>query len=314
MIRLKNKTLMPSNSLSFIIIFLLIGCASAPTQTTSQESTPLKATEKTPLDRIPDKIAEKTPEKTNEELRTIIQNLQIRINTLETKLSQIQSLQENAKPSVILHPAEHRGSKISETPIPSDPEGGFINDASVQDFRKAMILFQAQKNAEAALALSTFVENYPDHPLAGSAQFFVGESYFRQKEYKLALHEYERVLTTYDRSPHISFTLQRIADTEDYLQMKEAATKHRQLLASLFPHSPAVDADAITKKIAPLPTDALKNAAHSPANESSRRELKGPTPLDAPPPPTAPISAKEYPAEISEKLKESNPQGSKVIE
>jgi hypothetical protein len=47
------------------------------------------------------------------------------------------------------------------------------------------------------------------------------------------------VLTSYDRSPHISDTLRDLAATEDALGLREQAARHRQLLSSLFAQSPA---------------------------------------------------------------------------
>jgi TolA-binding protein len=140
------------------------------------------------------------------------------------------------------HPSATTGNPIDELETAQDFETrftGFTNDTLTQLYRRAMIFYLAEKYPESILAFSEFIEKAPDHPLAGSAQFYVGESYFQQKEYRLALQEYHRVLTSYDRSPHVPDTLARMVIAEESLKKTDAAEGHRHLLTSLFPTSPA---------------------------------------------------------------------------
>ena len=51
-------------------------------------------------------------------------------------------------------------------------------DNAITEFNKAMALFRAGKYADAELAFTHFTEGYPEHVLAGSGQFYAGESYF----------------------------------------------------------------------------------------------------------------------------------------
>lgn len=168
--------------------------------------------------------------------------------------------------SVPMHPGDRIGTSVSVKDVPGDPELGFTNDSTIQEFRSAIILHKAGKYPEAVLAFSTFVENYPDHPLAGTAQFYVGNSYYKQKEYGLAVREYQRVLTTYDRSTHIAQTLREISDAEDALRKSDDAARHRQLLMSLFPHSPFATKPAVSKA-APAPAPASSAQPAGPENK-----------------------------------------------
>jgi hypothetical protein len=54
------------------------------------------------------------------------------------------------------------------------------------------------------------------------------------------------VLTSYDRSSHISHTLRRMAECEEQLKMTDAAARHRQQLSALFPQSPAMSLENFT--------------------------------------------------------------------
>ncbi len=178
---------------------------------------------------------------------------------------------------VAAHPSEGLGKSTAASVSASDPEGGFVNDEAVLLFRKASVLYQARKYPEAVLSFASFVEKYPDHPLAGSAQFYVGSSYFKQKENKLALQEYERLLTSYDRSPKVADALRDMATIEDQLQMKDEAARHRQLLSSVYPQSPAAGR-------------AETASAIEPDEKPQPRAPRGGAKLDEVPVPTAPLS------------------------
>jgi TolA-binding protein len=212
---------------------------------------------------------------------------------------------------VIQHPSSSFGSDVEVSTASRDPESGFVNDEAVKLFRKAMIFFQGQKYPESVLTFSDFLEKFPDHALAGSAQYYVGESYVRQKEYRLAIQEFQRVLTSYDRSPHVADTLNEMAYSEEALKKTSDAAKHRQLLSSLFPHAPAM---AIQERIpaiekiqgldtppivatstrAPLITEAAASpsgagtALDQPPNVSRNTTAGGPV-IDGPSSSTAPV-------------------------
>jgi TolA-binding protein len=232
-----------------------------------------------------------------------------RIDSLETKLAtlgdrllstqgSVDQLLANTKASpsaVHEHPAQAAGAAAGAPASPRDPEAGFATDEAIQAFRKASISWQAAKFADAVLGFSRFLERYPDHPLAGTAQYYVGNAYFQQKEYKLALQEYSRVLTSYDRSAHVSDTLAEMARAEDALKNPEAAARHRQLLTSLFPQSPAAAFVASAETTKSAGTAAPEPKAAAPA----KVETPAASPLPTAPLPSAPSSNEpsEAPAE-----------------
>lgn len=203
------------------------------------------------------------------------------------------------------HPSDQIGKAVDfSTPesAPLPPESP-LNDASAETrvthsedqaidaFQKAMIRFKAKQYPETILSFSKFVENYPDHPLAGSALYYVAHSYFQQKEYKLAAQEYARVFTTYDRSPQITNALQEISICEDQLKSPESATRHRQLLSSLFAPSPAAGKILVPSKAEGENPEA-ESGEESPAAEGSVAPKKSSQILrkDLPSLPTAPLA------------------------
>lgn len=160
------------------------------------------------------------------------------LNTTRTHLENLVANQKAKPAPVVSHSAERGGSHAESPAVGTDPHAGFSDDAATRTYRRSMILFKAQRYRDSAASFSDFLEKYPDHPLAGTAQFYVGESYFMEGEYRLAVQEFQRVLTSYDRSAYVAQTLREMAEAEDRLKRTEDAARHRQLLTSLFPHSP----------------------------------------------------------------------------
>ena len=241
------------------------------------------------------------------ELRLNLNSVQGRMEGLETKVSSLNDKEDATRASVdgvmsqqrpkatpvIAHPSSAMGTDVdnseSITPASSDPEAGFVNDAAVSAFRQGKVLFQSGKYPEAVLLFSSFLEKYADHTLAGSAQFYIGESYFREKEYQLAVQEFQRVLTSYDRSSNVPDTLKEMAAAEDILNKHDDAAKHRQLLMSLFPQSPAAQ-ESSSQEVRQVVKSAQKggtSTAELPASKENAIQPPLPGSLDETPP-TAP--------------------------
>ena len=263
---------------------------------------------------------------TSNDPRMSAAGLNARLDALEAKLAavndKLDATQHALDNFLTAHSPKMSGvttptNEAAGTPVAATDENtpGFVQDSAVQLFRKANILFESERYTDANLAYSNFLERYPDHPLAGSAQFKIGEGYFRRKEYKQAVQEYLKVLTSYDRSPAISSTLRHLAEAEDALGRPQEAARYRQQLMSLFPSSPAAQfpqspiplQQAISPQteepqtVAPANPDSRAsssstNSASSPGSKTSEGDVQ-PAPtqgqakhdLDAPPP-TAPLN------------------------
>ena len=284
-IRNQKKILIKTPLISLVWILASGACSSAetkPTQTNGSETAQTTSAESTKLLNLLNNINDRI-----QALESKLTSLNDKIDSTRLTLDHMNHAQKVKAAEVIANQSETAGIPARPTPAPSDPEGGFINDDAVQNFRKSMIIFQGQKYPEAVLAFSSFLEKFPDHALAGSAQFYIGKAYMKQKEYKLALKEFQRVLTSYDRSTHVADTLSEMALAEEKLKRSDEATRHRQLLTSLFPHSPA--AFQPVSKVEPEVTEVHTQ----PANTEVVEELVPPTII----PPTAPLVNREGPPE-----------------
>jgi len=188
----------------------------------------------------PPKQVKPRPKNSSQEVK----RLESRVQQLETRLSTINEKVNFAKTgmeqflkgnSVHQHPSDSRGTPVN----PVSLRGGLINDRAIRNYREARLLMDAQNFSDAILAFSRFLQNYPDHPLGGSAQYFIGRAYYEQMEYKLALQELERVLVSYKGSSHYSDALALLSRTHGKLSHPQKAETYRQSLLTLFPQAPS---------------------------------------------------------------------------
>ena len=140
---------------------------------------------------------------------------------------------------------EKKTSRKKTAPVvvaePSTKVEASDNDETTMAFLKAMNLFKAGKYSDAELAFNHFTETYPEHILAGSAQFHAGESYFKMGEYKLANAEYEKVLTTFPNSPRAATAIVRISHCHAASGATKEAERSMSLAKTLYEGNPSLD-------------------------------------------------------------------------
>jgi TolA-binding protein len=114
-------------------------------------------------------------------------------------------------------------------------------DGAVVDFTKALAPFKAGKYSDSELLFNKFTEKYPEHILAGSAQFYAGESYYLMGEYKLALNEYGKVVSSFASSPRVASAMVRMAHCYDAVGNKSEGARTMALAKDLFEGNPSLD-------------------------------------------------------------------------
>jgi TolA-binding protein len=186
-----------------------------------------------------------------ESIETKVDKLSKRLEALNSQLTEVTKKVETSHVAIENYLQAHqpetakapgslaKAPKIISLPDTARSETGFQNDSPVRKYRDAMIYYEGRKFSDAILAFSDFLKNHADHPLAGSAQFHIGKSYYNQEEFKLAAQEFNRVLVSYDRSSHVPSTLKFLSESLKKLNMNKEADQNIQLLRSLFPQSPA---------------------------------------------------------------------------
>jgi tol-pal system protein YbgF len=62
-----------------------------------------------------------------------------------------------------------------------------------QEYNAALATFRSREHGQAVLDFIDFIAKHPKHSLAGNAQYWIGEAYWTQRDYRQALVEFERV-------------------------------------------------------------------------------------------------------------------------
>ena len=74
-------------------------------------------------------------------------------------------------------------------PAPAAPRAGNPE----QEYNAALATFRSREHGQAVLDFIDFIAKHPKHPLAGNAQYWIGEAYWTQRDYRQALVEFEKV-------------------------------------------------------------------------------------------------------------------------
>lgn len=181
---------------------------------------------------------------------------------------------ETSHDSDIITPGETAPAKPSAPVITGAEAKALLQmDTAINSFNRAMKMLKGGKFADAGLAFSHFTETYPEHVLAGSAQFYSGESYFMMKEYKLALNEYGKVVASFGTSPRVASALVRMAHCYEATGAASEAKRTLALANDMFIGNPSLEwpsplAQASTEKVNKLKSD-LNAAPMEPAEEKS---------------------------------------------
>ncbi|MGH7398242.1 MAG: tol-pal system protein YbgF [Candidatus Rokuibacteriota bacterium] len=114
----------------------------------------------------------------------------------------------------------------------------------------AMTSFRAEEHGQAVLEFTELIDRFPRNPLAASAQYWIGEAYYRQRDFNQAATEFQKVPDLYPQSQPVAESLLKLGmcyralhdlprARETWEQVvkshprSEAATQARALLASL---------------------------------------------------------------------------------
>ena len=135
---------------------------------------------------------------------------------------------------------------MPRTPPPAPaavaPERTSPREASVaaeQVFAGALKTFQSGEHGQAVLELTDFIAKYPKHPLAARAQLWIGEAYFRQRDYRQALVEYRKAMDAAPDPTAAADAWLKIGQTYSALRERPAAAAAWQRVVREYPESEA---------------------------------------------------------------------------
>jgi tol-pal system protein YbgF len=167
---------------------------------------------------------------------------------LETKVAAAQAV---AVPPPVPPPAPKRAALPAPvaTAVPAPlasppPRDGIAPRATASSeaeraYAAALATFRAREHGQAVLDLLDFLGRYPKHSLAPAAQYWIGEAYFLQRDYRQAIVEFEKVLEHGTTNTKIPDALLRAGMAWRRLRDPERARQAWQRVVQEFPRSEA---------------------------------------------------------------------------
>jgi tol-pal system protein YbgF len=118
-------------------------------------------------------------------------------------------------------------------PVPGDAT------AEQRSYDAALDLFKGGKYGGAIGAFAAFTKTYPKSPLAPSAQYWIGNAYFAQRDFRSAIAAQRQLVTVYPDSQKIPDALLNIGTSQFELGDTAAARRTLEDLVRKYPQTDA---------------------------------------------------------------------------
>jgi tol-pal system protein YbgF len=106
-------------------------------------------------------------------------------------------------------------------------------------FAAALAKLRAGDDGQAALEFTEFVTEFPGHPQAAAAQNYIGEAYYRQRDYRQAMGEFQKTVDGYTQAAQVSEALLKIGLCQRSLGDPARAKASWEQVVKQFPKSDA---------------------------------------------------------------------------
>ena len=143
----------------------------------------------------------------------------------------------SSKPAASAPSSSAPDSSAPHSPSPSPAPSR--NAEADRIFVAALAKLRAGDDGQAALEFTEFVTQYPAHPQAAAAQNYIGEAFYRQREYRQAMGEYQKTVATYTQAAQVSEALLKIGLCQRALGDSAHAKTTWEQVVKQFPKSDA---------------------------------------------------------------------------
>ena len=106
-------------------------------------------------------------------------------------------------------------------------------------FAAALAKLRGGDDGQAALEFTDFVVQYPAHPQAAAAQNHIGEAYYRQRDYRQAMAEFQKTVDGYTQAAQVSEALLKIGLCQRELGDAARAKASWEQVVKQFPKTDA---------------------------------------------------------------------------
>ena len=108
-----------------------------------------------------------------------------------------------------------------------------------QAYSAALATFRAHEYGQAVLDFVDFIAKHPGHRLVGNAQYWIGEAYYVQRDYRQALVEFQKVLDVAPSSPKVADALLKMGFCHRALHDENRARQTWDRVEKDYPKSEA---------------------------------------------------------------------------
>ncbi|MFZ6657672.1 tol-pal system protein YbgF [Undibacterium sp. TJN19] len=173
----------------------------------------------------------------NELLRSEIAKLRGQIEVLTNDLANTQRRQQDFYVDL-----DNRVRKLEPKRMTVDGKEATVDVNEQRVFDAAMTLFKSADYKNAATAFSSFMVNYPQSAYAGSAQYWLGNSYYAQRDCRNTISAMQQLVKNYPDHPKAPDAMLNIATCHVELKEKAAAKKVLENVIVQYPETEAAQA------------------------------------------------------------------------
>lgn len=136
-------------------------------------------------------------------------------------------------------PADVAGSTLPPIPAATGPAGGGDPGAAKAAYEQAYGYLLQQDYGAAEVAFDDFLRAHPNDPLAGNAQFWLGETHFVRGQFKAAASAFLKGYRSYGRSAKAPDSLLKLAMSLSRLGQRDEGCSALNELAARYPQATA---------------------------------------------------------------------------
>lgn len=127
---------------------------------------------------------------------------------------------------------------------------GAASNAETRAYEAAQNQRRIGNYQAAILAFQSFVKQYPKSTLASSAQYWIGDSYFNLRDFRMAINSQRLLIVSYPDSPKVPDALLNIASSQ--LEMGDSAAARKTMDEIVAKHPASDAADKAKRRLANL--------------------------------------------------------------
>ena len=160
--------------------------------------------------------------------------LKAQVDLMDNQLFVLEDVASGIQSSVETIPMIEKAKK-EQAPQKTSAKTKIKEKEAMADFEQAFDIYKGGSYEEAIAEFSRFLRNYPNSSLVERAQYFLGECYFKQKEYLLAISEYYQVPMEFPNGKMAKKAILRAGEAYLLIGEKDLAKATFKQLTDIYP-------------------------------------------------------------------------------